>query len=49
MTLFVSRTMNFSRMHSFATVLGALTDIAVHTALIAFSISMLIVAALTTL
>lgn len=34
MALFVSRTMNFGRVHGFATVLGALTGIAVHTALI---------------
>ena len=45
MALFVSRTMNFGRLHGYATVLGALTGITVHTALVAFGISMLIVAA----
>jgi len=45
MALFVSRTMNFGRLHGFATVLGAVTGIAVHTALVAFGISVLIVAA----
>ena len=45
MALFVSRTMNFGRLHGFATVLGALTGIAVHTMLVAFGISVLIVAA----
>ncbi|MBS3850318.1 LysE family translocator [Devosia sp. BSSL-BM10] len=45
MALFVSRTMNFGRLHGFATVLGALTGIAIHTALVAFGISVLIIAA----
>lgn len=45
MALFVSRTMSFGRGHGFATVLGALSGIAVHTALVAFGISVLIVAA----
>ncbi|ODT72675.1 MAG: threonine transporter RhtB [Pelagibacterium sp. SCN 63-23] len=45
MALFVSRTMNWGRMHGFATVLGALTGIAVHTMLVAFGISVLIVTA----
>jgi threonine/homoserine/homoserine lactone efflux protein len=45
MALFVSRTMSFGRAHGFATVLGAVTGIAVHTALVAFGISVLIVAA----
>lgn len=45
MALFVSRTMSFGRAHGFATVLGATTGIAVHTALVAFGISVLIVAA----
>lgn len=45
MALFVSRTMSFGRAHGFATVLGATAGIAVHTALAAFGISVLIVAA----
>lgn len=45
MALFVSRTMSFGRVHGFATVLGAITGIAVHTSLVAFGISVLIVAA----
>ncbi|MBJ3786546.1 LysE family translocator [Devosia sediminis] len=45
MALFVSRTMNFGRAHGFAAVLGTSTGIAVHTALVAFGISVLIVAA----
>lgn len=45
MALFVSRTMNWGRRHGFATVLGALTGIAVHTMLVAFGISVLIIAA----
>ena len=45
MALFVSRTINFGRPHGFATVLGALTGIAIHTILVAFGISVLIVAA----
>ena len=45
MALFVSRTMNWGRRHGFATIAGALTGIAVHTTLVAFGISMLIVAA----
>jgi threonine/homoserine/homoserine lactone efflux protein len=45
MALFVSRTMNWGRSHGFATVLGALTGIAVHTSLVAFGISVLIVTA----
>lgn len=45
MALFVSRTMNFGRWHAFATMAGALTGIAVHTSLVAFGISVLIVTA----
>ncbi len=45
MALFVSRTMSFGRRHGFATVLGAISGIAVHTTLVAFGISVLIVAA----
>lgn len=45
MALFVSRTMNWGRSHGFATVLGATTGIAVHTMLVAFGISVLIVTA----
>lgn len=45
MALFVSRTMNWGRSHGFATVLGATTGIAVHTMLVAFGISVLILAA----
>lgn len=45
MALFVSRTMAWGRMHGFATVLGALSGIAVHTMLVAFGISLLIVTA----
>jgi threonine/homoserine/homoserine lactone efflux protein len=45
MALFVSRTMNFGRSHGFATVLGAISGIAVHTTLVAFGISVLIVTA----
>jgi threonine/homoserine/homoserine lactone efflux protein len=45
MALFVSRTMSFGRGHGFATVMGAVTGIAVHTTLVAFGISVLIVAA----
>ncbi len=45
MALFVSRTMNWGRSHGFATVLGALTGIAVHTTLVAFGISVLIITA----
>ncbi|WDR04408.1 LysE family translocator [Devosia rhodophyticola] len=45
MALFISRTMNYGRLHGFATVFGAISGIAVHTALVAFGISVLIVAA----
>lgn len=45
MALFISRTMNWGRVHGFATVLGALTGIAIHTSLVAFGISVLIVTA----
>ena len=45
MALFVSRTMNWGRSHGYATVLGAITGIAVHTTLVAFGISVLIVTA----
>ena len=45
MALFVSRTMSHGRAHGFAAVLGTSTGIAVHTALVAFGISVLIVAA----
>ncbi|WP_404401066.1 LysE family translocator [Pelagibacterium halotolerans] len=45
MALFISRTVNFGTKHGFATVLGALTGIAVHTMLAAFGISLLIIAA----
>jgi Putative threonine efflux protein len=45
MALFVSRTMNWGRSHGYATVLGAITGIAVHTTMVAFGISVLIVTA----
>jgi len=45
MALFIARTMNWGRVHGFATVLGAISGIAVHTTLVAFGISVLIVAA----
>ena len=45
MALFVSRTMSHGKAHGFAAVLGTSTGIAVHTALVAFGISVLIVAA----
>lgn len=45
MALFVSRTMNWGRNHGFATVLGAITGIGIHTMLVAFGISVLIVTA----
>lgn len=45
MALFVSRTINWGRNHGFATVMGALTGIAVHTMLVAFGISVLIITA----
>lgn len=45
MALFVSRTMSFGRVHGFAAVAGTTTGIAVHTTLVAFGISVLIVAA----
>lgn len=45
MALFISRTINWGRNHGFATVLGAITGIAVHTMLVAFGISVLIVTA----
>lgn len=45
MALFVSRTMNWGRSHGYATVLGAITGIGVHTMLVAFGISVLIVTA----
>jgi threonine/homoserine/homoserine lactone efflux protein len=45
MALFVSRTMSHGRAHGFAAGLGTTTGIAVHTALVAFGISVLIVAA----
>lgn len=45
MALFVSRTMNYGKSHGFAAVLGTSTGIAVHTMLVAFGISVLIVAA----
>ena len=45
MALFVSRTINFGRPHAFATMAGALTGIAVHTSLVAFGISVLIITA----
>ena len=45
MALFISRTMNFGRVHGFAAGLGTTTGIAVHTMLVAFGISVLIVAA----
>lgn len=45
MALFISRTVNFGSKHGFATVLGALTGIAIHTMLAAFGISLLILAA----
>ncbi|WP_196260258.1 LysE family translocator [Pelagibacterium limicola] len=45
MALFISRTINFGTSHGFATVLGAITGIAVHTMLAAFGISVLILTA----
>ena len=45
MALFISRTINWGRSHGYATVLGAITGIAVHTTLVAFGISVLIVTA----
>lgn len=45
MALFISRTINFGTSHGFATVLGAVTGIAVHTLLAAFGISILILTA----
>lgn len=45
MALFISRTINFGSRHGFATVMGAISGIAVHTMLAAFGISVLIVAA----
>jgi threonine/homoserine/homoserine lactone efflux protein len=45
MALFVSRTMSFGKAHGFAAVVGTSTGIAVHTMLVAFGISVLIVAA----
>lgn len=45
MALFISRTINHGLAHGFATVLGALTGIGVHTMLVAFGISILIIAA----
>jgi threonine/homoserine/homoserine lactone efflux protein len=45
MALFVSRAVNFGRPQAFATMAGALTGIGVHTTLVAFGISALIVAA----
>ncbi|MBB4053399.1 MAG: LysE family translocator [Devosia marina] len=45
MALFVSRTMNWGRSHGYATVLGAITGIGIHTMLVAFGISVLIVTA----
>jgi len=45
MALFVSRTLNFGRLHAFTTMAGALSGIAIHTTLVAFGISVLIMAA----
>lgn len=45
MALFISRTVNYGTNHGFATVLGAITGIAIHTMLAAFGISVLILAA----
>jgi len=45
MALFVSRTMNWGRSHGYVTVLGAITGIGIHTMLVAFGISLLIVTA----
>ncbi len=45
MALFISRTVNFGLGHGFATVSGALTGIAIHTMLVAFGISILILTA----
>ncbi|RDE09652.1 LysE family translocator [Pelagibacterium lacus] len=45
MALFISRTVNYGLRHGFATVLGALSGIAVHTMLVAFGVSVLIVTA----
>jgi threonine/homoserine/homoserine lactone efflux protein len=45
MALFVSRTINYGLLHGLTTMAGAITGIAVHTCLVAFGISVLIVAA----
>jgi len=45
MALFVSRAISYGRLQAFATMGGALTGIAVHTTLVAFGVSALIVAA----
>ncbi len=45
MALFVSRAVNYGRLQAFATMAGALTGIGIHTTLVAFGISALIVAA----
>lgn len=45
MALFISRTINFGTTHGFMTVAGALTGVTIHTLLVAFGISMLILAA----
>lgn len=45
MALFVSRTINHGLGHGLVTMAGALTGIAIHTCLVAFGISVLIVAA----
>jgi threonine/homoserine/homoserine lactone efflux protein len=45
MALFVSRAISYGRAQAFATLAGALTGIGVHTTLVAFGISALIVAA----
>lgn len=45
MALFISRTISYGQVHGFATVLGAMTGIAVHTMLAAFGISVLILTA----
>src|SRR5690606_34804402 len=42
MALFISRTVNYGTRHGFATVLGAIVGIAVHTMAAAFGISLLI-------
>ncbi len=45
MALFVSRTLNYGRVHGFAAVFGAFSGIFVHSLLAAFGVSLLLIAA----